>query len=152
MKKLFTLFSALSLLLCVAVCVLWARSYRNSEFLSYTVAGQSLAVGSDRAFAIVALNSHSRPDGGFSYLTYRKENGEHPLLGTFAGFAVRLLSRSPGPVGAAVVLFAVLSVLWLKRYAAKRRRAQFGLCPACGYDLRATPDRCPECGTAKAPA
>jgi len=44
-------------------------------------------------------------------------------------------------------LFAVIPCVHLVQRLLVRRRRTKGLCPTCGYDLRATPGLCPECGT-----
>lgn len=61
------------------------------------------------------------------------------------------------PMASFAVLFAVppagaigLIVRRCLRDRRQRRRLERGQCAACGYDLRATPGRCPECGVAAA--
>jgi hypothetical protein len=51
------------------------------------------------------------------------------------------------PLWSILVVSLVLPVGCLGRYRRAATRRRRGRCPACGYDCRATPDRCPECGT-----
>ncbi len=70
--------------------------------------------------------------------------------------AVELLSRLGAPsewlppplrILAVAYLLLALAMTWRFFLEDRRtRRRKLRLCPTCGYDLRATPNRCSECG------
>jgi hypothetical protein len=76
----------------------------------------------------------------------------------FGGFGfARASGRADPPVRGlclphwfVALIFAVLPVVRLRSSLRSRTLRRDARCPACGYDLRATPERCPECGAVPA--
>ena len=157
-----TLAAGVSAALCVAVFVLWARSYFAADYYlagafpsqpeAWRLVSQGGAVRFERAHHVgrdahAAAGKWRRGSLGFSV----GEAGP-PLAGP--GVYVRIAWVSVPhwavalPVGAVAVGLTAAAARWRRR----DRRLAAGLCPQCGYDLRASPDRCPECGSAAAPA
>jgi hypothetical protein len=80
----------------------------------------------------------SGPDYGGIQFRHFTEPYTPPQV--YEGWAITL------PYWLVTPLLALLpTVVALQLFKRQRRRAH-GLCPVCGYDLRASPDRCPECG------
>ncbi|MGD0769861.1 MAG: hypothetical protein ABSB42_16885 [Tepidisphaeraceae bacterium] len=89
---------------------------------------------------------------------------EHRLLGLFSFGVERIdfdLAKDWGgwphivetgykvtfPLWFPAILFGLFPVILFFRRRRGKMRSSVGFCAMCGYDLRATPDRCPECGT-----
>ena len=50
------------------------------------------------------------------------------------------------PLWILTVIFSAYPVYFLTPLHRLRKRKKLGLCLSCGYDLRASKERCPECG------
>jgi hypothetical protein len=68
--------------------------------------------------------------------------------GSWASFYDERYEGVMVPWYSVALLLALGPLAWLVSAGRHRRRRRAGWCVACGYDLRASPERCPECGTA----
>jgi hypothetical protein len=73
--------------------------------------------------------------------------GSHPFWGSRADVMQTRVVNVGIPYWIFLVVFAPLPMTWLRLHRRQSRRRNLSLCSSCGYDLRATPGRCPECGT-----
>ena len=165
----FAALATLSLLLCMAVCVLWVRS-RHWEETPVITAGNRLAQAYARAGAAHLYLSWGIPkDGELLRECWSKHTSSDPAR-TFEGmfgFAPSLCLQAPSasqldlvtdpelatgfhyvhlPLWLPAMLTFLFPGWWFYGRHLKKHRAKRGLCPTCGYDLRASPHRCPECG------
>lgn len=141
--------TALSLVIALGVAGSWARSYWAYDTIGFTYNGRS---------HLFLEGFTGRIDFGLGKFDYRPLKDKRHFYYTsdempgwdrefFTDYRVWSFSI-PHPYF--LVFFSLLPAICIYRH--YRRRSQFlpGHCGKCGYDLRATPKRCPECGTVAA--
>lgn len=145
------LMATASLSLCVVAALMWSRSRGALDaWVYHSPGGTALTLLHSRGGALrVWSDRHATmgPGGGWRYACGPADATAPrlpwPRVASGAGEVWVL------PYWLICLATAVLPVTALARMARDlwRRRRQPTACPQCGYDLRASVDRCPECGT-----
>lgn len=148
-RRLFTLLSALSLLLCVGMVALWVRSYWVADHYSgheerriapQVIGGKSVHL----VYAPKPVVASERGWISFGKLAYDATDGQ------FCNFEPNSIYAIPYFIPVLTAAAIPLAWLWSRRTRWRSSKTDPNLCHHCGYDLRATHDRCPECGTVPA--
>lgn len=153
MRRIFNILSAVSLVLCLAVGVCWVRSYWRFDTLIWTKGTRYLAVQSREGYFVFLQQPNGTVQGWrFSDqpLTKRGISKVVNSLGfrTHAGIMTSkgLVRDAIVPMWFPTLVLAIGSIgIVRKVFGAGAHPA--GHCRKCGYDLRASEGRCPECGT-----
>jgi hypothetical protein len=157
--------TAVSLVIGLATLALWIRSYSHTDAFANCQPTTERGVISTRGCLLfydeAAIGSYRYPPPtGWTYVTlppaahiadYAPTNTTR--FATLAGFGVLAGDNGRYTVTARIIPHWSLTVATALlpatrlRTRHRRQRSASGLCPSCGNDLRATPTRCPECGT-----
>ena len=152
MSRLHSLLAGLSLLVFVVGAVACARSFWGQTVRVRSERGKLVVSGIDVNEGSFRKSSESSWGGEDDVLSQMANHGDSYY--SFLGFAYigrwtsgryRILVITYWAILATAALLPVH--WWLARRRSRARKVR-GQCPACEYDLRATPGRCPECGWA----
>ena len=156
-RHLFTFCSVLSLLLCFVVSGLWVRSYYRFDTFSIRTTDRALVIATPAARVwfvydsrppLYSISSERQPFRDVDRLASNWTGVRQ--LGGISWVNFPDLRAIVVPTWLVAALTAVMPGARLAGRLTRCQRRKAGFCPTCGYDLRATPDRCPECGSAAA--